>query len=255
MDFPIISKAKIKLLSSLQQKKYRKEQNLFIAESKKLIEDFINSGFVAEMVISSNTGNLISFSKKGIETYQAKAEDLKKISALKTPADCIAAFRIPEFQLNESLFSSDLSLVLDRIQNPGNLGTIIRLADWFGIKQLICSPETADVFNPKVVQASMGSLARVQIVYKNLKEFLSSLNSAIPVMGAYLEGDNIYNDSIPATGLVILGNEGQGIHPDLEKYVNQKIFIPPFPDSNNKAESLNVGIAGAIICSELRRKH
>lgn len=180
---------------------------------------------------------------------EISVNDLEKISSLKTPQDVVAQIRIPEWPvLRHNDLKGRFSLVLDGIQDPGNMGTIIRIADWFGIVNLICSEDTVDIYNPKVVQASMGSLARVKVHYTELSEFLSQVKP--PVYGALLDGDNIYETDFGNEGLLLMGNEGNGIRPEVQKLITKAVTIPRI----GKAESLNVAIATALFCSESARK-
>jgi len=241
----MVSKNQIKLITSLQQKKYRKEHKLFFAEGKKVINELIDAAFQLEYLFTTEASFLGINSSK--VNFVSEAE-LKKISALTTPNDCLAVFKIPEQkQINES----GLIVALDDIRDPGNLGTIIRLCDWFGIKELVCSEETVDVFNPKVIQATMGSITRVNINYLNLENFISVTN--LPVFGTFMDGENIYKLSLPKEGIIIMGNEANGISATLEKVVKNRISIPRFGDLQ-QTESLNVATATAIILSEFKRK-
>ena len=240
----MVSKNQIKLITSLQQKKYRKEHKLFFAEGKKVINELIDAAFQLEYLFTTEASFLGINSSK--VNFVSEAE-LKKISALTTPNDCLAVFKIPEQkQINES----GLIVALDDIRDPGNLGTIIRLCDWFGIKELVCSEETVDVFNPKVIQATMGSITRVNINYLNLENFISVTN--LPVFGTFMDGENIYKLSLPKEGIIIMGNEANGISATLEKAVKNRISIPRFGDLQ-QTESLNVATATAIILSEFKR--
>lgn len=240
----MVSKNQIKLITSLQQKKYRKIHQLFIAEGRKVISELIHTDFELVSLFVTQEG---IFENKWPSTLISESE-LKKISALTTPNDCLAVFKIKEIK-----FSSEdqLILALDTIRDPGNMGTIIRLCDWFGIQKIVCSPETVDIYNPKVVQATMGSLARVEVIYKQLEDFLSS--SKIPVFGTFMEGDSIYNLELPAHGIIVMGNEANGISKSVEKLITQKISIPRFGNLQ-VTESLNVATATAIILSEFKRR-
>jgi TrmH family RNA methyltransferase len=240
----MVSKNQIKLITSLQQKKYRGKNQLFFAEGTKVISEFYRSGWKLYALFSIEELPFMSSDKI---TPISEAE-LKKISALKTPNTALAVFFMPmQFQVNVESFS----LVLDGIQDPGNLGTIIRLCDWFGIKQLVCSIDTADCFNPKVVQASMGSLARVDIIYTDLDKFFAEENK-LPVYGAFMNGENIYKQKLPEKAVLVLGNEGKGISSKLEKFITKKIAIPQF-GKVQMTESLNVASAASIILSEFHR--
>jgi TrmH family RNA methyltransferase len=240
----MVSKNQIKLIKSLQQKKYRLANELFIAEGAKVIQELLQSNFELEHLYSTETiFAAIPSNKKTVVTEA----DLKKISALSTASNCLAVFKIP----NETkMETTGFIVALDDIRDPGNLGTIIRLCDWFGIRQLWCSKETVDVYNPKVIQATMGSIARVNISYVDLKESISK--SKLPVFGTFMDGENVYNQKLPAVGILVLGNEANGISKDLEKVITNRIAIPRFGDIQ-KTESLNVATATAIFLSEFKR--
>lgn len=238
----MISKNQIKNITRLQQKKYRQQEGLFIAEGVKVINEFLNSTFKLVDLFTTKTFNVKN------ETLITEAE-LKKISALKTPNTALAVFEIPKLSLIES---KGLIVALDALRDPGNLGTIIRLCDWFGVKQLLCSKETVDCFNPKVVQATMGSLTRVNVFYIDLNHYLEETKQT--VFGAFMDGENVYASNLPADGILVLGNEANGISQSIEKHVNQRISIPRFGDLQ-ATESLNVATAGAILLSEFRRSN
>jgi RNA methyltransferase, TrmH family len=240
----MITKNQIKLIISLQQKKFRIEHKLFIAEGEKVIRELLHSKFELEHIYCTNAiFNDLNITK----TTSISESDLKKISALSTANNCLALFKIPD---NKLLNDSNLILVLDDIRDPGNLGTIIRLCDWFGINQLVCSLETVDVYNPKVVQATMGSLTRVNINYCDLNDYLSKTN--LPVFGTFMDGENIYKTQLPEKGIIVMGNEANGISEKLEKLIQNRLSIPRF-GSIQKTESLNVATATAIVLSEFRR--
>lgn len=238
----MISKNQIKNITRLQQKKYRQQEGLFIAEGVKVINEFLNSTFKLVDLFTTKTFNVKN------ETLITEAE-LKKISALKTPNTALAVFEIPKLSLIES---KGLIVALDALRDPGNLGTIIRLCDWFGVKQLLCSKETVDCFNPKVVQATMGSLTRVNVFYIDLNHYLEETKQT--VFGAFMDGENVYASNLPTEGILVLGNEANGISQSIEKHVNQRISIPRFGDLQ-ATESLNVATAGAILLSEFRRSN
>jgi TrmH family RNA methyltransferase len=246
----MLSKSQINLLKSLQQKKFRREHGLFIVEGHKSITEFINSGYLVEAVYytPSFDSKVLKLSQK-INFCEISVTDLEKISSLKTPQDALAVVKIPQWPiLQQEQLKGKFSLVLDGVQDPGNMGTIIRIADWFGIDNIICSDDTVDAYNPKVVQACMGSLARVKVHYTSLTEFLSKIE--LPVFGAMLDGENIYSTDFGKEGLIVMGNEGNGLRPDIQKMVNKAVTIPRI----GKAESLNVAIATALFCSEITRK-
>jgi len=248
----MISKNKIKFIRSLEKKKFRNETGYFLAEGNKLIADILPF-FECECLIAKSSWLAMQGDVMAKELFIAEEGDIEKISLLKTPQDVLAVFRQPRYALDNETLRNELSLVLDGIQDPGNLGTIIRLADWFGIKRLICSPDTADAYNPKTVQASMGAIARVQVFYVSLPEWLDEVKD-IPVYGAFLEGKKIYTEALSSSGLIVMGNEGNGISKAVEERITQKLYIPNYPPEAETTESLNVAAATAIVCSEFRRR-
>ena len=182
-------------------------------------------------------------------------DELNKLSFLKTPQQVMCIVELPSYDINLNNFRNNLSLILDTIQDPGNLGTILRIADWFGIEQVICSPGTADVYNPKVVQSTMGAICRVKVYYEELDQVLQMIKPVgLPVYGATLKGENIYEASLSKYGFIMMGNESKGIDRKWEKMLDQQIFIPFYPPGKRRSESLNVATATAIICSEFRRR-
>ena len=239
----MVSKNQIKLINSLQQKKYRKLHNLFIAEGKKVIQELIDANFSLDHLFVTKTD---LFDKKHAATLISDSE-LKKISALTSANDCLAVFKIKEYS---SSANSGLELALDNIKDPGKMGTIIRLCDWFGISKIVCSEETVDMYNPKVVQATMGSLARVQVVYTNLAAYLKATD--LEIFGTFMEGENIYKKVVPDSGILVMGNEANGISSEIENLITQKIAIPRFGNLQ-QTESLNVATATAIFLSEFKR--
>jgi RNA methyltransferase, TrmH family len=246
----MLSKSQINLLKSLQHKKFRREHGLFLVEGHKSIAEFVNSAYQIEAVyhISAFSPKVLKLSQK-INLCEISVTDLEKISSLKTPQDVLVLLKIPQWPiLKHEQLKGKFSLVLDGIQDPGNLGTIIRIADWFGIENIICSEDTVDAYNPKVVQACMGSLARVKVHYASLAELLSQIK--LPVFGALLDGEDIYDTNFGSEGLVIMGNEGNGMRPEIQKLVSKAVTIPRI----GGAESLNVAIATALFCSEITRK-
>ena len=240
----MVSKNQIKLITSLQQKKYRFAHQLFFAEGIKVIQELVESNFeLVHLYTTQNDFEQVSTDKR---TLIAES-DLKKITALATPNSCLAVFKMPA---EKKIGESGLILALDSIRDPGNLGTILRLCDWFGIDQLICSKETVDIYNPKVVQATMGSITRVNVNYVDLENFVSQ--AKLPVFGTFMDGNNIYKTNLPQEGIIIMGNEANGISPELEKLAKNRLTIPRF-GTVLKTESLNVATATAIILSEFRR--
>jgi len=245
----MLSKSQVSLLKSLQQKKFRREHGFFLVEGHRSIAEFIDSPYRVEAVYHTPafSPKVLKLSQK-INSCEISVTELEKISSLKTPQDAIAQVRIPEWPvLHHSELKGKFSLALDGIQDPGNLGTIIRIADWFGINDIICSEDTVDAYNPKVVQACMGSLARTKVHYVDLVDFLGKIK--LPVFGALLDGSNIYQTDFGGEGLILMGNEGNGIRPEIERKVIQAVTIPRI----GKAESLNVAIATALFCSEISR--
>lgn len=240
----MVSKNQLKLITSLQQKKYRVAQQLFFAEGVKGIQELLDSNFELEhLYTTQNDFEAIALEKR----TQISEADLKKMTALATPNSCLALFKIPK---SLPVVDQGLLVALDSIRDPGNLGTIIRLCDWFGITQLICSKETVDCYNPKVVQATMGSLGRVNCSYLDLHDFIAKTN--LPVFGTFMDGDSIYKTSLPQSGIIVMGNEANGISSKIENDVTQRLAIPRFGNLQ-KTESLNVATATAIILSEFRR--
>lgn len=247
----MISKNKIKYIRSLELKKNRNKEGKFVAEGFKVVDDLLALQ-PADQIVA--TGEWLRGKHFGAETevIEVTDEELKKVSFLQHPQQVLAVFR-QATSGDYSINTSELSLALDGVQDPGNLGTIIRIADWFGITHIYCSQDTADVYNPKVVQATMGSIARVKVEYGDLLGLVESLPADVPVYGTLLDGDNIYQQKLENRGLIVMGNEGKGISPALAKKVNHKLLIPNFPEGRATADSLNVAIATAITCSEFRR--
>ncbi|CAM3297205.1 RNA methyltransferase [Aequorivita lipolytica] len=238
----MVSKSQTKLITSLQQKKYRTQSGLFVAEGPKVISELLDGGFKFHSFFSTDTSEITA-----VNHFLVTETELKKISFLKTANTSLALFEIPK---TKPLKDLGLILALDAVRDPGNLGTIIRLCDWFGVQQLICSQDTADCFNPKVVQATMGSLARVQVHYLSLSEYFEK--TTLPIYGGFMEGENIYSAKLPKEGIMVMGNEANGISEEIIKTITHKITIPRF-GKIQKTESLNVATATAILLSEFRR--
>lgn len=248
----MLSKNKIKYIRSLEQKKYRKEEKAFLAEGHKLVDD-LSGHFECRLVAATSTWLESHPDIKADEIVEVSEEELKKASLLKTPQDVLAVFRIPETDPGTRDIDGSLCLALDDVQDPGNLGTILRTADWFGIRHVFCSIGTADAYNPKTVQATMGALARVRIHYCDLKDLIGTLPD-MPVYGTFLDGKNIYGQELTPHGLIVMGNEGKGISQEMEKLVNRRLLIPNYPQGEETSESLNVATATAIVCAEFRRR-
>ncbi len=249
-----LSKSKIKYIQSLKEKKYREQYNTFVAEGDKMVTDLLPV-MSCELLVATpdflqSRSAIINNAK---EVIKVEKSDINKASFLKNPQQVVAVFKRPQHALSIDKIRNQLSLMLDGIQDPGNMGTIIRLADWYGIENIICSKDTVDVYNPKVVQATMGALARVKLYYTDLTETIEKLNDT-PVYGTFLDGEDLYTTKISETGIIIMGNEGKGIRPEISKCINRRLYIPNYPKERETSESLNVAIATAIICSEFRRR-
>ena len=251
----MLSKNQEKLIVLLSKKKYRDKLNLFVAEGPKLVFDLISSGFIPYLIVADKNFQPESISFFDVEPVITTENVIKRVSQLKTPQNIIAVFHQPN-NISEKINFNSLLLGLDGIQDPGNFGTILRIADWFGFDEIICSVDTVDVYNPKVVQSSMGSIGRVKVNYVNFVEFCTKYSeSGNNIYGAFTNGDNIYTAHLEQKGLIIMGNEGNGISPEIEKIVTKKISIPTFSTKKNPSQSLNVGAATAVVCSEfIRRK-
>ena len=250
----MLSKSKIKFIRSLEQKKFRKKENAFLAEGPKCVDDLLCAGFRPRMVVHTAAWQSPVNLPATAEDIPVTDEELRKVSLLQHPQHVLGIFDIPTVS-SASLSdapAAELVLALDSVQDPGNLGTIIRTADWFGIRNIVCTAGTADAFNPKVVQATMGSIARLNITYfDTLCDYLSTLPSGTPIYGAVLDGENIYTSTLTPHGVIIMGNEGNGISASVREMLTHKLLIPQVGEG---AESLNVSIATAIILSEFRRR-
>lgn len=239
----MLVKSQIKLIRSLQQKKYRNQHGLFFIEGKKAVQELLDSDFTPHSIFSAGTS---TFDISDALVTEITTADLKRMSFLKNPNGVLGVFYIPEAK---KINFEDWIVALDEVRDPGNLGAIIRLCDWFGIRNLVCSQNTVDCYNPKVLQATMGSISRINISYVNLDDFLKE--SKVPVYGAFMNGESVYENKLPEKGIVILGNEGKGISTEVEGLVSQKISIPQY--GNKTTESLNVATAAAILLNEIRR--
>jgi RNA methyltransferase, TrmH family len=254
----MISKNKAKFIISLQKKKVRDEERLFIIEGDKLVKEFLSAGVKVKALIakpefiSSLPDNL---TRNISEIDEISYDELKQISTLKTPHNALAVVYMPEREINTDDILTQLCVALDFVQDPGNLGTIIRAAAWFGIRNIVCSEDCVDVYNPKVVQASMGGLLHVNVFYLNLKKlFESAAQNKVPVFGTLLEGESIYNHKLSKKGVILLGNESKGISDELIPYITDKIMIPKFGNGIYGIDSLNVGMAASVVFSEFLRK-
>ena len=265
----MLSKATIKRIRALEQKKFRRQTGLFVAEGPKVVGDLLATMAACEIFATAEwlkknqrlveENSAMMGGKSAATITEISDEELRRLSFLQHPQQVLATFPIPvaspTLNCQLSTVNCQLSLGLDGIQDPGNLGTIIRIADWFGIETIFCSPDTADAYAPKVVQATMGSLARVKIVYQDLAPLIDALPADFPVYGTLLDGDDIYVEPLTPHGLIVMGNEGNGISPEIVQKINRRLLIPNFPADRPTADSLNVAIATAITCAEFRRRH
>ncbi len=246
-----LSKNKIKYIRSLKEKKFRHLNHTFVAEGAKLVTDLFAS--CRCQLLAAVPEFLASFPEiKADEVVEAGVSELSKATFLQTAPQVIAVFYQPDLSPKKVQLHGRLSLALDVVQDPGNVGTIIRIADWFGIDQILCSPDTADIYNPKTVQASMGAISRVRAFYGDLVTLLSG--NDVPVYGTFLDGTDIYQESLSSDGVIVLGSEGKGISSGTEKLINRKLFIPSYPVGRSRSESLNVAAAAAVVCAEFRRR-
>lgn len=248
----MLSKNKIKYIRSLELKKNRKEERAFVAEGHKLVGDLLGH-FTCRLLVAVRPWLDAHPRAEADEIIEVTQEELTRASLQKTPQDVLAIFAQPDYPMDASVVSRSLCLALDDVQDPGNLGTIIRVADWFGIEHIFCSQGTADVYNPKTIQATMGALARVKLHYCHLPSLIASLKE-VPVYGTFLDGENMYGKPLSEHGLIVMGNEGNGISEEVAKLVNERLYIPNYPPQRETSESLNVAVATAIICAEFRRR-
>lgn len=249
----MLSKNKIKYIKSFDHKKIRKEEHAFLAEGHKIVEELCRT-FPCKLLIATANWLENNPHKKADEVIEVTQEELAKASLLKAPQQVLAVFEQKHTPFTIETLKHSLCLALDDIQDPGNLGTIIRVADWFGIRHILCSHGTADAYNPKTVQATMGALARVQVHYTDLAQLVKQAREISPVYGTFLDGNNLYTERLSDNGLIIMGNEGNGIHSELEALVSHKLLIPNYPVGTTTSESLNVAMATGIICAEFRRR-
>lgn len=247
-----LSKNCIKYIRSFEQKKNRKAERLFLAEGPKLVGDLLGI-FPCRLLVATHQWLTLHPNTQAKEIIEVTADELSRASLLKAPQQVLALFEQPCVEANLLLPQQELCLALDGVQDPGNLGTIIRLADWFGIRHIYCSSNTADAFSPKVIQATMGAIARVNIHYTHLPDLIQSLDDT-PVYGTFLDGDNLYQQPLSKHGLIVMGNEGNGISQPVSQLINRRILIPNYPEGCVTSESLNVAIATAVVCAEFRRQ-
>jgi TrmH family RNA methyltransferase len=247
----MLSKAKIKEIRSLEIKKYRDKPGLFVAEGDKPVAEMLHV-FECKYIIARASWMATQGDIPAEELILAEKEEMRKVSFLKSPRDVLAVFRKPSYFLDDANPAFRLVLALDGIQDPGNLGTIIRLAGWFGIGHVVCSEDTADVYSPKTVQATMGALAHVKVHYTGLEDYITRYKNS-PVYGTFPDGENIYTGQLASHGIIVMGNEGNGIRPGIASLIKDRLCIPSYPPSRATTESLNVAVATAIVCAEFRR--
>ena len=239
----------IKWVHSLAQKKNRDNERCFVAEGTKCVLDTLGAFRLRGLFCTENWLRTHNIEDADV----VSSSQIERMSMLKTPTEVIAVYEMPDYDVDLSETVKNLNLALDNVQDPGNLGTIIRIADWFGINDIYCSVDTVDVYNPKVVQATMGAIARVRVHYCDLPGLFGTLKD-VPVFGTFLDGDSIYEEKLGSNGFIAMGNEGKGISPEVEKYVDKRLLIPSYPVGVVTSESLNVGMATAIVVSEFRRR-
>ncbi|MBQ8673685.1 MAG: RNA methyltransferase [Bacteroides sp.] len=248
-----LSKNRIKFIHSLELKKNRKAENLFIAEGPKIVEELLGR-FRCRFLIATSAWLENHPHLPMSDVTEVCEEELTRASLLKTPQQVLALFEQQEEDWSPSLLSHSLCLALDGVQDPGNLGTIVRVADWFGIEHIFCSANTVDAYSPKSIQATMGAIARVHIHQVDLPGLISKLDARTPIYGTFLDGQGMYGQELSSNGLIVMGNEGNGISAEVARLINRKLYIPNYPAGRPTSESLNVAIATAIVCAEFRRQ-
>lgn len=253
----MITKKQIKLIHSLGLRKYRLREKLYVAEGPKLVGELLDAGYSPAAIFATNdwkSRHRKVFEEDGVVNVLDYSE-LSSASLQQHPSQVLALFPIMEHVLPDDLGTDHLVLALDGIQDPGNMGTICRIADWFGIEDIVCSNETVDVYNPKAVQATMGAIARVRVHYCDLADCLANARDhGVPVYGTLLDGGNIYDSELSVNGIIVMGNEGNGISGPVRSCVTQRLLIPNYPTGRITTESLNVAIATAITVAEFRRR-
>lgn len=242
-----------KMVASLGNARNRREEGCFVAEGTKCVIDTWNAFECRYLFATAVWIEQYAKELQGANPIVVKRVDMERMSQLSTPSQVLAVYEMPQVKLDESSLATNLMIALDRVQDPGNLGTIMRIADWFGITDIVCSPDSVDVYNPKVVQATMGAISRVKVHYLDLIDLIKR-NPDIPVYGTFLDGRNIYETSLTPHGIVVMGNEGQGISDEVGNIIKRRLFIPSYPQERPTSESLNVGMATAITIAEFRRR-
>ncbi|MFV0392259.1 MAG: RNA methyltransferase [Paludibacteraceae bacterium] len=250
----MVSKMKIRWINSLSRKKIRDEEGIFVAEGKKIVADLLPL-LPCRFVASTDKDWSDKYRKYFDEIDEISEEEYRKITFQKSPQGVLAIFEKPVFKIDLDVVAQNLSIALDDIQDPGNLGTIVRLANWFGIDDVFCSMNTVDIYNPKTIQATMGAVGCVRIHYVDLEKFLSKASSKVPIYGTFMDSENIFSENLTENGIIVMGNEGNGISEKLMPFIDRKLTIPSFPYNITTSESLNVGLAAAITVAEFRRKN
>lgn len=254
----MLSKNKIKFINSIKKKKYRDQHQCFFVEGEKLVDELLKSDLSVTDLFATKEwiDKYSNYPNNDIDVEEITESELKKISSLSTPNKVFAIASQANYQIDKKEISNELSILLDQVNDPGNLGTIIRIADWFGIKNIFCTRESVDLYNPKVVQSTMGAIFRVQVHYVNFDELLQEFSgiSDFNIYGTYLEGNTIYQEKLQNKGFLMMGSESHGISKHWEQYVTNKLYIPNYPVNSQSSESLNISVATAIACSEFRRR-
>ncbi len=249
----MISRTRIKWIKSLEMRKYRLQEKAFVAEGPKLVGELLPYSTPLYIAATKDWLDANRHLLRAVkEVDEVSQTELERASLLRTPQSVLAVMPIPERRLDISSLQKKLVIALDSVQDPGNLGTILRIADWFGIHEVLCSEGTADVYNPKCVQSCMGALARVKVFYCNLPEVLGQVE--MPVFGTFLDGTDIYKEELSGEGIIVMGNEGNGISQPVAKLVNRRLYVPNYPKGSLTTESLNVAVATGIVCAEFRRR-
>jgi len=255
----LLSKAKIQLIRSLEHKKFRAQHDLFVIEGDKAVRELLDSHLTVEYLLAKPAWLEllpVHLRNKANDLIEINDRELSQISFLKTPNQVLALVRMPEYSLDMAELTGGLSLYLNQVQDPGNLGTIIRIADWFGVRHIVCDEGCADPFNPKTVQSTMGALIRVK-THSADTTFLQQLKKHhpdFPVYGTFLDGENLFHAPLPSQAMIVMGNESKGISDEIAQYVNRRLLIPSYPPGEPTSESLNVATAAAIVCAEFRRR-
>ncbi len=250
-----ISKAKIKIIKSMHSKKMRTQTKSFLAEGPKLVDELLTCTRCSFLVATSSYLSSHPHLTQNIEIYEVTQDELAHISQLQHPQQVLGIFNQIKKEVDYSHPIDTLCLALEDVQDPGNLGTILRIADWFGITNVYCSKGTVDMYNPKVVQATMGAIARVNVYYVDLFDLMTNLPENMPIYGTLLDGENIFEKELSTNGLIVMGNEGRGLSDNMKTCITDKLFYPSFPPERETSESLNVAMATALICGEFRRKN